>query len=185
MANRIRIIGGLWRSRVLEFPDVPGLRPTPGRVRETLFNWLRQDVAGAVCLDLFAGSGALGFEALSRGARALVQVERDPGACSALRANGAKLGAAAELHEMDALRFLDAPPRPFNLVFLDPPFGLGLVDLAIRRLEGGWLADGACVYLEVEAPHPLPELPSGWQHLKAARAGEVGYHLVRRIPIRG
>src|SRR5512134_216652 len=105
--NRIRIIGGLWRSRMIQFPDLPGLRPTPDRVRETLFNWLGQDLAGRHCLDLYAGSGALGFEALSRGAEKVVMVERDRRTVQSLRDNAARLGAAnLEVAATDALQFL-------------------------------------------------------------------------------
>ncbi|TPW17985.1 MAG: methyltransferase, partial [Halothiobacillaceae bacterium] len=120
--NSLRIIGGTWRSRRLEFPTVEQLRPTPDRVRETLFNWLQHRIGGARCLDLFAGSGALGFEALSRGANEVVFVEIDPAAVQALRANAQRLQAdnAQIIHE-EALRYLAKPADPFDIIFLDPP----------------------------------------------------------------
>ena len=121
--NLLRIIGGEWRSRKLKFADVPGLRPTPDRVRETLFNWLQWHVPGARCLDLFAGSGALGLEALSRGARDVVMVEKHPAAAQALRDNLTLLGARnARLVHDDALRYLGRVTVAFDLIFLDPPF---------------------------------------------------------------
>src|SRR5450432_2048001 len=125
--NSVRIIGGEWRGRRINFPDIPGLRPTPDRVRETLFNWLQQAVAGARCLDLFAGSGALGLEALSRGAKALAFVEQAVPAARALREQLMRLGATsrAQVFEMGAARFLRSAGEPFDIVFLDPPFGGG------------------------------------------------------------
>ncbi|MFN3398310.1 MAG: 16S rRNA (guanine(966)-N(2))-methyltransferase RsmD, partial [Sulfurimicrobium sp.] len=122
-SNRVRIIGGVWRSRLLAFPDVPGLRPTPDRVRETLFNWLGQTMEGKICLDLFSGSGALGFEALSRGARRVVMVERDAKVAQALRTNAANLGAEnCELVTVDALKLLERETRRFDVIFVDPPY---------------------------------------------------------------
>src|SRR5512134_933490 len=121
--NQLRIIGGRWRSRRLRFPPLPGLRPTPDRVRETLFNWLTPVIAGARCLDLFAGSGALGIEALSRGAAAVTFVERHPQAVRGLRANLAQLRAeGARVEQADALLWLRQAPQPFTVVFLNPPF---------------------------------------------------------------
>src|SRR3990170_313357 len=124
--NRVRIIGGAWRSRLVSFPPRRDLRPTPDRVRETLFNWLGQDLTGKACLDLFAGSGALGFEAASRGAKRVVMVERDPATFKALQASGAQLGAAAvELTRADALEFLRGDRGRYDVIFLDPPFTAG------------------------------------------------------------
>jgi 16S rRNA (guanine966-N2)-methyltransferase len=129
--NRVRIIGGTWRSRILRFPDVAGLRPTPDRVRETLFNWLGQNLDGLSCLDLFAGSGALGFEAASRHARSVTMIERDKSAFDALRANAKTLGAdglnpGLHLLAADALEWICAPQRPeepgYDVVFVDPPY---------------------------------------------------------------
>ncbi len=184
--NQLRIIGGEWRSRRLRFADAPGLRPTPDRVRETLFNWLVSDLPGARCLDLFAGSGVLGFEAASRGAGEVVMVERAAGVVRRLRENLALLGAGERLQvvQADALRFLAGPPRPFDIVFLDPPYGKGLLEPALKALEGGWLAPGAVLYIEAESS--LPEatlagwLPQGYAITRRGTAGTVGYFLVRR-----
>jgi 16S rRNA (guanine966-N2)-methyltransferase len=186
LSNRLRIIGGQWRSRVIEFPDAPGLRPTPNRVRETLFNWLREAVIGARCLDLFAGSGALGLEALSRGARRVIQVERQGEACAALRRNALTLGAdALEVVENDVFRFLEGPVTPSDLAFLDPPFGEEWIAPCCRLLETrGWLSEGAHIYVEVKAGAPPGGLPDGWRLLKSGKAGEVGYHLYQRQPER-
>ncbi len=124
MSNKVRVIGGQWRSRLLTFSDTPGLRPTPVRIRETLFNWLQHDIIGSRCLDLFAGSGALGIEALSRGARNVIQVEQDAGACQSLRANKVQLSAQKlEVIEMDVEQYLQTERAVFDLVFLDPLLG--------------------------------------------------------------
>ena len=177
-ARVLRIIGGSWRGRKLRFPAAPLIRPTPDRVRETLFNWLAGRIAGARCLDLFAGSGALGLEALSRGAAEVTFVERDAQAVHALRALLQEWGApAAQVVRADALRFLAGTPRPFDLVFLDPPFGAPLLAAAASALTGGWLAAEALVYVECAARAAPPPLPAGWRALKGKRAGEVGYHL--------
>lgn len=184
MSNRLRIIGGLWRSRVIDFPDTPGLRPTPNRVRETVFNWLQFDLAGAACLDLFAGSGALGLEALSRGAAHATLVESHAAACVALRDNVRKLGAAAEVVQSDVMRYLagTAPPlHAVDIAFLDPPFGQGLVVECCRLLEArDWLKPSALIYIEAERRLDLSALPAAWQALRSKMAGEVGYHLYLR-----
>ncbi|MDD5036387.1 MAG: 16S rRNA (guanine(966)-N(2))-methyltransferase RsmD [Methylococcaceae bacterium] len=184
MKNELRIIGGTWRSRKLRFPDAQGLRPTPDRVRETLFNWLQQDLEGLLCLDLFAGSGALGFEAASRGARRVVQVERDSQVCAALKHNGALLGATGvEVIPMEVSRFLAGKAEAFDLVFLDPPFRQGLVAPCCRALEeGGWLAAHARIYVEAECELALVGLPENWQILRGKHTGGVGYHLYERAP---
>ena len=181
-ARVLCIIGGSWRGRRLRFPAAALIRPTPDRVRETLFNWLGAGVAGARCLDLFAGSGALGLEALSRGAAHVTFVERDPAAERELRARLAEWGAAnAEIVRGDALGFLGGAARPFDIVFLDPPFASGLLEAAAALLErNGWLTGSARVYVECSARTGLPALPAPWQTLKAKRAGEVGYHLYAR-----
>ena len=181
-ARVLRIIGGSWRGRRLRFPAAALIRPTPDRVRETLFNWLGAGVAGARCLDLFAGSGALGLEALSRGAAHVTFVERDPGAARELRARLAEWGAAnAEIVRGDALGFLAGAAQPFDVVFLDPPFASGLLEEAAALLErNGWLTGTARVYVECAARAGVPTLPGTWQALKAKRAGEVGYHLYAR-----
>ncbi|MEI7035909.1 16S rRNA (guanine(966)-N(2))-methyltransferase RsmD [Fulvimonas yonginensis] len=179
--GRIRIIGGSLRNSRLEVPELPGLRPTPERVRETLFNWLAPVIAGAHALDLCAGTGALGIEALSRGASRVRFVERDPGAAQALRANLARLKVAGgEVVLADALAHLAMPPSPFGLVFLDPPFAAGLWTPLARGLEtGGWLAPATWIY--VESPRDLePALPPNWRLHREGRAGEVRHALYRR-----
>jgi 16S rRNA (guanine966-N2)-methyltransferase len=182
----IRIIGGTWRGRRFRFADVPDIRPTPDRVRETLFNWLGMRVVGARCLDLFAGSGALGLEALSRGAASAVFVEQNGVATRALSELLATLAAqGARVEREDALRFLRRAPTPFDIVFLDPPFAAGLLSKAAELVEDhGWLAPGALIYVESAAREPLPPLPASWQLLKGKQAGEVGYHLFARA-VRG
>jgi len=176
----VRIVGGKWKRTPLAVPDVPGLRPTPDRVRETLFNWLGQSLDGRACLDPFAGTGALGLEAASRGARRVVMIERDRVACAAISAAIGRLGAeAVELvagDAFEALRRLARSGERFDLVLLDPPFGQGLVEQALPLLEP-LLAPGARVYVEVDAPL---EPPPGWRLERAARAGNVYYHLVGR-----
>jgi 16S rRNA (guanine966-N2)-methyltransferase len=180
-ARTLRIIGGIWRGRRLRFPPSPQIRPTPDRVRETLFNWLATRIAGARCLDLFAGSGALGLEALSRGAAHVTFVEHDVAAASEIRARLAEWGAReAGVERIDALGFLARRAAPFDIAFLDPPFDSGLLDEAAARLEkGGWLAAEALIYVECPAQAP-PPLPADWVALKSKRAGEVGYHLYSR-----
>ncbi len=188
----LRIVGGAWRGRRWRFPASTQIRPTPDRVRETLFNWLGGRVAGARCLDVFAGSGALGLEALSRGAARVEFIERDAAAARALGRLLEEWGARnAVVHRGDALRMLahrlsestDAAGRPerFELVFLDPPFASRLIAGAAERLEsGGWLAERALLYVECAAREGLPTVPQRWTALKAERAGEVGYHLFER-----
>jgi 16S rRNA (guanine966-N2)-methyltransferase len=174
-ANRVRIVGGLYRSRVLRFPARPGLRPTPDRIRETLFNWLGQDLTGRECLDLFAGSGALGFEAVSRGARRVVMVEKDPVASQALARNAAALGceAVVELHRADALEFVRDAGRAFDIVFLDPPFDSGLLArlaAALPRLT----RPGGMVYVESSRG---VDLDGAFRLHRDGRAGQVTYQL--------
>jgi len=155
-AHRVRIVGGQWKRTPLAVPDVPGLRPTPDRVRETLFNWLGQSLEGRACLDPFAGSGVLGLEAASRGARRVVMVERDRTAVAAIRAAIERLHAdVVELVAGDAfetLRRLGRAGERFDLVFLDPPFGQGLLEQALP-LVGPLLAPGARVYVEADMTH--------------------------------
>jgi 16S rRNA (guanine966-N2)-methyltransferase len=180
--NSVRIIGGGWRGRRVNFPDLPGLRPTPDRVRETLFNWLQHAIAGARCLDLFAGSGALGLEALSRGAKQLVFVEQAVAASRSLQEQLIRLGAEGrgQVMEMGAARYLRSAAEPFDIVFLDPPFGRGALAEYVPLLdEDRWLKLGALVYLENEKAEGVPGLPAHWELLKSKSAGEVGYHLAR------
>ncbi|HEX7813338.1 MAG TPA: 16S rRNA (guanine(966)-N(2))-methyltransferase RsmD [Burkholderiales bacterium] len=166
----MRIIGGEWRRRLLEFPDAPDLRPTPDRVRETLFNWLGQDLSGETCLDLFAGSGALGFEAASRGAKHAVLVEHSATVVRTLHANRTMLSAQqVEIVRADAMDFLQADARRYDVVFLDPPFRLDLLPRVLPLL-GRILLPGARVYLESDV---VPEPVAGFELLKQARAGQV------------
>lgn len=178
--QQLRIIGGRWRGRRLTFPAVPGLRPTPDRVRETLFNWLTPFIDGARCLDLFAGSGALGLEALSRGAGDVVFVERDRRVVRTLRENLKTLGAVADIHPADALDWLsrDGSSEPFDIVFLDPPFGRNLLTPVCEHLEHyGWLKPGAGIYLESE-PYWVLKVPDNWEVIRQQRAGAVMYRLL-------
>jgi 16S rRNA (guanine966-N2)-methyltransferase len=177
--NELRIIGGRWRGRKLRFPSAEGLRPTPNRVRETLFNWLAPSIQGARCLDLFAGSGALGIEALSRGAAEVVFVERVPAVARHLRETLAALAAeGSRVVQDEAASFLGGPPQRFDVVFLDPPFGEDLVPGLLGRLVAvGWLAPGARVYVERPAARGAPAWPAPLVAHRSGRAGEVGYHL--------
>ncbi len=186
--NRIRIIGGTHRGRRLAFPDAAGLRPTPDRVRETLFNWLMPHLPGARCLDPFAGSGALGLEAVSRGAREVVLMDANPVVVKSLQENLRLLGETerARVIRSDALAFLrGTADTPFDIVFLDPPYAANLLPEAVRLLEeGGWLADPAWIYIEAPVARgqaALPLLPENWSLQREKQAGQVGYHLLRRV----
>ena len=173
--NRVRIIGGQWRSRIVKFPAAAQLRPTPDRVRETLFNWLGQRLDGCACLDLFAGSGALGFEAMSRGADRVVMVESDRAVAAGLRATALELEAAGlEVKEGDALTFLKRPREKFDLVFLDPPFASDLAARALKSLPAH-LNAGARVYIEGPEAFAASE---PWRVLREDRAGTVRYALL-------
>jgi 16S rRNA (guanine966-N2)-methyltransferase len=180
-ANRVRIIGGAHRGRIIRFPDVPGLRPTPDRVRETLFNWLGQDLSGQRCLEPYAGSGALSLEAASRGAVLAVAVDRSRALVETLRANAALIGAdAVEARVGEARRLLADERREFDVVFLDPPFGddpwAWLLPACLARL-----APGGRIF--AEAGHALPP-PAGLRLQRSDRAGQVHYHLfVRDSPL--
>jgi 16S rRNA (guanine966-N2)-methyltransferase len=161
---------------------MPGLRPTPDRVRETVFNWLQHSLQGTRCLDLFAGSGALGLEALSRGAAEVVFIEQFPAASRTLQEQLVRLGAAGKgrVMEMGAARFLRTPVKPFDIAFLDPPFGQDALAEYIPMLDSsGWLKAGGLVYLENERIAGVPTIPAHWELLKSKSAGEVGYHLAR------
>jgi 16S rRNA (guanine966-N2)-methyltransferase len=178
----LRIIGGTWRGRKLRFPASDAIRPTPDRVRETLFNWLGSAVRGARCLDLFAGSGALGLEALSRGAAHVTFIEQDAAAARELRARLTQWQAGdALVVRADALGHLERAPAPFDIAFLDPPFASALLSAAAQRLEArGWLSPHALIYAECPARAGLAPLPGHWRMLKSGQAGEVGYHLLAR-----
>lgn len=180
-AHALRIIGGAWRSRRISFPASEDLRPTPDRVRETVFNWLAAQLPGAVCLDLFAGSGAFGFEALSRAAARVVLVEKRLEVVAALRHNREQLRAEqADIVHADAVEYLRGPVEAFDIVFIDPPYASGLLGPCAELLEArGWLKPDAFIYLE--APHgEAPLLPENWRLVRSKTAGQVGYHLARR-----
>jgi 16S rRNA (guanine966-N2)-methyltransferase len=183
-ANRVRIVGGTQRGRKIAFPDSAGLRPTGDRIRETLFNWLAPVLPGSRCLDLFAGSGVLGIEAASRGAREVVLVEAAPRVASALRRtlDDLALGDHVRLIEADALLWLaSATPISFDVVFLDPPFAAGLMADASAALEQrGWLADEALVYLERAESQGAWPVPAQWEIVRDKQAGQVSYALARR-----
>ncbi len=174
--NKVRVIGGKWRGRVISFPSNAGLRPTPNRVRETVFNWLGQDMSGRVCLDLFAGSGAMGIEAASRGSEQVVMVESSPRVYSALQANLQKLRAdQIELLMIDALEFIISDQRLFDVIFLDPPYQLGLLPELLNTLPLHLTKDGM-IYLEADEP---PEPDENWSVWRAGRAGKVHYQLLK------
>ena len=178
--GHLRLIGGCYRGRRLRIPPQEGLRPTADRVRETLFNWLAPVIDGARCLDLFAGSGALGFEAASRGAREVVMIERAAPVIRVLRAHRQALEATAvRLVQADALRWLAAPGQPFDIVFLDPPFAADLLAPCLDRIAaGGWLAPRARLYVEAPRARGFPELRPGWRLARDRHAGQVRYGLI-------
>ncbi len=183
--NRIRIIGGQWRGRKLQVADVPGVRPTPDRVRETLFNWLAPVIEGSRVLDLYAGSGALGFEAASRGAAEVLMVERDPRVAKILYDQVQLLGAEGiQVVQADALQYLRGTSRPFDIVLLDPPYGQGLLSTSLALLELGWMTADVWLYMEAERelrPDQLSALlPAGLVLIRSKATGQVGYHLARR-----
>ncbi|MDG2524702.1 16S rRNA (guanine(966)-N(2))-methyltransferase RsmD [Stenotrophomonas sp. HITSZ_GD] len=179
--GQVRIIGGRWRNTRLAVPDLPGLRPTGDRVRETLFNWLQPALPGARVLDLFAGSGALGLEAVSRGAGSACLVERDAGLAARLREQVGKLGAAGQVEvvQEDALRWLARPPAArFDIAFVDPPFAAGLWNQVLAALPAQ-LSEQAWLY--VEAPHDAaPALPAEWRPHREGTTREVRYALYQR-----
>ncbi|NKF22846.1 16S rRNA (guanine(966)-N(2))-methyltransferase RsmD [Solimonas marina] len=176
--GRLRVIGGQWRSRVIEFDAAHGVRPTPDRVRQTVFDWLTPVIDGARCLDLFAGSGALGVEALSRGAAHCVFVEEGRRQAAAIRAALAVLKAQhAEVSEIDAAFYLTQTPHRFDVVFLDPPYGKGLLERVLPDLAAV-LAPRAWVYLEWP-PGAMPALPVGFELFREKKAGQVCFGLAR------
>lgn len=182
MTGKVRIIGGRWRGRKLTVADAPGLRPTGDRARETLFNWLQHDIPGARCLDLFAGSGALGLEAASRGAASVVLVERDRRLAQALENLTGQWpgGEMVSVVHADALHWLEQAPGGWDIVMIDPPFDAGLHQPALAALaQPGKLAASARVYLESRARDGI-EPGDGWQVLKDKRMGEVRLQLLRR-----
>lgn len=180
--NQLRIIGGQWRGRKITCPDIPGLRPTPDRVRETLFNWLAPVIVGARCLDLFCGSGALGLEALSRGASHVVMVDESPKVIDQLRkqiqifATDKATLLCAQVPEVNLTTM-----QPFDIIFLDPPFHKGLINKCSAWLENqDLLASNALIYIETEAELAPPPIPNNWQIIKSKSAGQVRYYLAQR-----
>ena len=179
--GRLRIVAGKWRSRLLDIAEVPGLRPTSERVRETLFNWLAPSIQGARCLDLFAGTGALGFEALSRGATSVIFVENSRRAAKAIEKSAQILDASgAVIHCGDAAEYVrNAQPASFDILFLDPPFADDRLEALCRQIdEHGILAPGGRVYLEQDRAKPETPLPDRWRVQKNKTAGKVRYMLV-------
>lgn len=180
--GELRIIGGDWRSRKLSFPDVGGVRPTPARTRETLFNWLTFHLAGSRCLDLFAGSGVLGLEALSRGADSVTFVDHTPELAQALRQNLRLLNCQrARIDCQPVEAFLATPPsQPFDIVFMDPPFRQGWLERLFPALDSApWLEPGSWVYVEHESELALPTPPASWHLHRQKQAGQVCYNLFR------
>ena len=182
-SGRLRIIGGKWRSRLLPVADLTGLRPTTDRVRETLFNWLQNDVPGAHCLDLFAGSGALGLEAASRGATSVTLLEMQNQAVAILAENIKTLEAdQVQVIRSDAINWLKSKSSDsFDIVFIDPPFDSDYLAQTCELLESQHcLAEHACIYLEMDCRQDLPELPKSWSVTREKKTGQVRYYLVRR-----
>ena len=174
----MRIGGGEWRSRLLPFPDAPGLRPTPDRVRQTVFNWLGQELHGLACLDLFSGTGVMGFEALSRGASQVVMVEKSIPAYKALVENKKLLNAdAAQILNMDAMQFLANNKQLFDIIYLDPPYNQGWLAKLLPQLQQHLASQGL---LYVEAEFSVQD-GDGWQVLKHGKAGNVFYHLLKSL----
>ncbi|WP_279026076.1 16S rRNA (guanine(966)-N(2))-methyltransferase [Gibbsiella quercinecans] len=180
-AGQIRIIGGQWRGRKLPVPNSPGLRPTTDRVRETLFNWLAPVIQGARCLDCFAGSGALGLEALSRYAGSATLLEFERPVAQQLEKNLALLQGHGQVVNTNTLNWLAGDGEPFDVVFLDPPFRKGLLADTVQLLEQqGWLADEAWVYVEAEAENAAADVPANWALHREKVAGQVAYRLYIR-----
>ncbi len=174
--NTVRIGAGEWRSRLLQFPDAEGLRPTPDRVRQTVFNWLGQDLTGKACLDLFAGTGVMGFEALSRNAQSVAMVELAKAPYQALLHNQSTLKAAgAQIVQQDALQFLAGNQQKFDVIFCDPPYQKQWMDKLLPLL-GEYLAEGGLLYAEAEY---AIESNAQWDVVKHGKAGNVYYHLLK------
>ncbi|MBX9676806.1 MAG: 16S rRNA (guanine(966)-N(2))-methyltransferase RsmD [Methylotenera sp.] len=179
--NQVRINAGVWRSRLLKFPDVEGLRPTPERVRQTVFNWLGQDLTDKTCLDLFAGTGAFGFEALSRNAKNVVMVENSGLAYQSLMQNQQLLDAKnAQILRQDVLAFLNQSTQQFDVIFCDPPYHKAWLDKILSNLNQHLSSDGL-VYIEAEFALESSELLNGWQLIKQNKAGNVYYHLLKSV----
>lgn len=183
-ADTVRIIGGQWRSRKLHFTEVPGLRPTPDRVRETLFNWLQADIIGAHCIDLFAGSGALGFEALSRGASQCLFIDSHPQCIEDIKNNLEQFKSSGGYTSLnDALTILTKPPSQFSpdrfdIAFVDPPYAMDrALDCCHLLAEQHWLNDNASIYIESASSINESQLPKNWRMHRQKKAGQVNYHL--------
>ncbi len=185
--GQVRIIGGDWRGRKLPVLDAPGLRPTGDRVRETLFNWLQFRIPGARVLDLFAGSGALGFEAASRGACEVFMLERDARIANQLRENAERLGAdAVRVQNRDALQWLECAKTSFDVIFLDPPFDAGLLTQVIESVrDNGIIAPAGCLYFEFDAKREPLAVEQGWRVLKRKMVGQVGFGLLEPVASAG
>ncbi|MBL1261427.1 MAG: 16S rRNA (guanine(966)-N(2))-methyltransferase RsmD [Thiotrichaceae bacterium] len=181
-AGQLRIIGGSWRGRKIDFVTELGVRPTPDRIRETLFNWLQTSIADARCLDLFSGSGALGFEALSRGASEVVMVEQSVAVTRQLRVNATLLKTdGAQIEQCNADNYLQRAAQPFDIIFLDPPFETGNLEHYCSQLESnGWLAPHAQIYMERAKGSPTPPLPADWRLHREKQSGKVCYALAAR-----
>ena len=187
--QQVRIISGQWRSRKIPVLSETDLRPTPNRVRETLFNWLRPYIVGARCLDLFAGSGALSFEALSQGASQVVCIEQSKLLIEQLQSTAETLNAnRLKIIHANALEWIQAPPtridpsfKLFNIVFLDPPYAANLLNLCFKFLQNGWLSANALIYFEHAKPVSLKEIPNTWQIVREKKAGQIYYYLAQAI----
>lgn len=182
-SGHLRIIGGEWRSRKIPFAADAGVRPTPDRVRETLFNWLQPEIYEARCLDLYSGSGALSFEALSRGAACVVMVDEDLRVVQQLQNNVDLLQTDnAQIEWADAMQYLLGKSQEFDIIFLDPPFRDNVVAECCRRIErNGWLAPRAWIYIEAAVGHEMNDLPENWEITHRKVAGQVAYYLARRV----
>lgn len=179
-ASKLRIIGGDWRSRQLPILDLDGLRPTTDRVRETVFNWLNFEIPGARCLDLFSGSGALGFESLSRGAKSCTFVELNRAVAQQIKHNLVSLNSDhGDVVNSDAIAYLHTPPSAYDVIFLDPPFRKGLLDKILPLLSDEWVKPNGYIYIERESEQALSALPAHWQLEKEKRAGQLTYALYR------
>ncbi|MCP5325985.1 MAG: 16S rRNA (guanine(966)-N(2))-methyltransferase RsmD [Oceanospirillaceae bacterium] len=178
-SNKLRIIGGQWRSRQLSFPDAEGLRPTTDRIRETVFNWLQPVIHGARCLDLFSGSGAMGFEALSRGAASVVMVDLNPKVVRQLKENVQLLATRnAQVVQADCLQYLSQANGPFDVIFLDPPFAKDMLQSVLERIEKhALLASGGYVYVECERQLSDLRFPPHWQLHREREGGQVRFSL--------
>lgn len=182
--NQVRIIGGKWRGRKISFPESELLRPTPDRVKETLFNWLAPALVGARCLDVFAGSGGLGFEALSRNADFLTLLEQNPLSIDSLQKNAVQLDvprASFEIIHTESLAWLHGKGTPYDIVFVDPPYQSNLLMNCFVLLEQqGWLRPNALIYFESNQPFELEHLPQSWEILRQKKAGQVYYYLAKK-----